>query len=64
MKLYVVTYDGYDMPYGCEMYLYGVYDSKEKAENTTKGKNHMYSFEISEVELNKEGNKYIGGYYE
>ena len=63
MKLYAVTYDGYDMAYGCEIYLYGVYSSKEKAEQIVNEYKYLYA-EITEIELDKNVNCYLGGYYE
>ena len=64
MKLYVVTYDGCDESWGTDIYLYGIYDSKEKAEKAST-KIGVYG-EINEVELNNNKNQriYLGGYHE
>jgi hypothetical protein len=60
--LYAVTYDGHKELWGCEIYLLGIYDSKEKAENAIKKCRHYC--EIKEILLNKDVNEYIYGYYE
>lgn len=65
MKLYVVTYDGCDENWGTDIYLYGIYDSKEKAEKAS-AKIITYHGEINEIELNDNNNQriYLGGYHE
>ena len=64
MKLYVVTYDGYDGAWGAEIYILGIYDSKEKAKQAIKRNRGCYLYRIEEMDLNKDSQKYLGGYYE
>jgi len=64
MKLYVVTYDGYDGAWGAEIYILGIYDSKEKAKQAIKRNRDCYLYRIEEMDLNKDSQKYLGGYYE
>lgn len=76
MNLYVVTADGWTSGWGTEIYLVGVYDSKEKALKVIEENESLYC-KMSVVELNKTykmkkddswGNYtnklYLGGYYE
>ena len=66
MKVYILTantlsdeYDGW----GCEITLFGVYDSLEKAEKAKKKLKYPLP-KINEVELNKKADVYLGGYIE
>ena len=63
MKLYVVYYDGYLEPWGSEIYILGIYDSKEKAEQAIE-RDCGYYYDVKEIELNKDVNEYLGGYIE
>ena len=64
MKLYVVYYDGYLESWGSEIYILGIYDSEEKAEQAIERDCGCYLYEIKEIELNKDGQEYLGGYFE
>ena len=64
MKLYVVYYDGYLESWGSEIYILGIYDSKEKAEQAIERNCDCYLYGIKEMELNKDGEEYLGGYFE
>ena len=66
MKVYLLTantlsdeYDGW----GCEITLFGVYDSLEKAEKAKKKSKYPLP-KINEAELNKKAGVYLGGYIE
>lgn len=75
MKLYAVIFDTYDECFGAEIYLFGVYDTKEKAAERirylreTKSKT-MYvpdegdKYGIKEIVLNADYEEYLGGYTE
>ncbi len=65
MKIYVLSADTYKRGCGSEVSLFGIYDSKnivEKkgAELSKRG----YYPNITEMELNKDAEEYIGGYFE
>ena len=49
---------------GSEIYILGIYDSKEKAEQAIERDCGCYLYEIKEIELNKDGEEYLGGYFE
>lgn len=73
-KAYIVTADGWKSGYGAEIYLIGVYYSKELAERIAKKNKGS----VTEIETNKEfplekgdpywgdmrNQYYLGGYYE
>lgn len=69
--VYVVTFDGYNMPYGAEIYLKGVFATKTMAEAACK----EVDGKITELEINKSvpvdkelgemsTEYYLGGYCE
>lgn len=69
MKVYVVTSDDWCAGFGTEMYLRGVFLTREKAQKLVDKLNdsknsYMYYYEILEVDVGKEMHKYIGGYVE
>ena len=79
MKVWLVTADLYEMSYGAEIYVLGIFSTKEKAEGCVK---NSFSFcKITEIEVdetyyemkeNKRGKmkidctkaEYLGGYVE
>ena len=70
-KAFVVTYDGYSESYGSEIYIYGVYPTRDAAEEALKHdkkyvKKHMHGFaDIHEVEIGKGRQEiFLGGYTE
>ena len=65
MKIYVLSADTYNRGYGSEISLFGVYESKEIAEEKmVELSNKSYYPKITEVELNKDTEEYLGGYVE
>lgn len=67
MKLYVVTADTYikdDL--GSEIYIFGVYTEKEKAERRKESleMNFGYFCSVTEVLNNEDIEEYLGGYIE
>ena len=66
MKVYVVYADTYEDSYGCQISLFGVYDSFEKAEIRIKKLNKETDilYGIEELTINEYKEIYLGGYYE
>lgn len=66
MKVYVIYADTYDGSWGCEISLFGVYDSYENAEKAVKELNNKnkYWYEIEELVVNECEEIYLGGYRE
>lgn len=67
MKLYVVSADTYESSYGCDISIFGIYDSQEHAENAIKElekKNDHIRYSTDEMTLNETQEVYLGGYYE
>lgn len=67
MKLYVVTADTYTTDtLGVEIYLFGVYTEKEKAEERKTSLEKRFCFEayITEISSNEDIDEYLGGYIE
>lgn len=68
-KVWVVSDNLYDEDeYGAEMYILGIYDNKEDVSNVLKNYDIKEPFDnipmITEVEINKPCERYIGGYIE
>lgn len=66
MKVYILTGNTLSYEYNgwcCEITLFGVYDSLEKAEKA-KAKLKYPLPKINEVELNETSGVYLGGYIE
>ena len=71
MKLYVVTEDGYDEKYGCQIYLKGVYDSYAKAQRAEDKQTTITEVDLNvtyPLKSNRYGDRmndlFIGGYME
>ena len=65
MKLYVVTADTYNDPYGSEISLLRVTANKSLAEESVKyGESKKWFVNMDEVEEGEELDVYLGGYYE
>ena len=71
MKVYVVVEDGWDKGWGSQMYITGVYDTKEMAKQF-KGRfgsiieiptNEYFPLK-EEVEYERSNDYFVGGYYE
>lgn len=64
--VYVVTADTYEDSYGAEITLFGVFDTEEKAKQRVENlaRKNKFAFRITEVNLNKGVEEYLGGYYE
>ena len=66
MKVYVIWADTYNDKLGCEVSLFGVYDSEEKAKESIKElkiKRNL-PYHIEELIMNKKEKVYLDGYYE
>lgn len=70
MKVYVVTADTWDMGYGSEIYLIGVFQDKDKAEQAANENDGIIGI-VTEMTLdephpivNGKNDKYLGGYIE
>ena len=62
-KMYLVTIDGYDEPYGSEIFAIGIFDNYTKAINIAQ----RVKGQVTELIVNKEyprNDNYLGGYYE
>ena len=67
MKLYVVSADTYESSYGCDISIFGIYNSNEQAKNAIQElnkKNNHIRYSIDEMNLNETKEVYLGGYYE
>lgn len=67
MKLYVVSADTYESNYGCDISIFGIYNSNEQAKNAIQElnkKNNHIRYSIDEMNLNETKEVYLGGYYE
>lgn len=66
MKVYVVWADTYNNSWGCEVSLFGVYDSEEKARAAIKELNNerRLDYIIEELTINEREKVYLDGYYE
>lgn len=66
MKVWIVTADTYDEPYGAEIELFGVFDTEEKAIDCARKvtrRKKIASCNVTRVKMNKDTEKYLGGYY-
>lgn len=64
MKVYVLTADTYDEPYGSEIRLFGVFSTEEKArKQASEMKLDYYDIHSVNVDETKE-RFYLGGYIE
>lgn len=66
MKVFVVYADTYDDLWGCQISLFGIYDSYERAEAIVEElikENRLY-YQIEELTMNECKETYLGGYYE
>lgn len=66
MKVFVVYADTYDDSWGCQISLFGIYDSYERAEAIVEElikENRLY-YQIEELTMNECKETYLGGYYE
>lgn len=66
MKAYVVWADTYNASWGCEVSLFGVYDSEEKAKEAIGELNNErnLAYIIEELTINERKEVYLAGYYE
>ena len=66
MKVYVIYADTYEDSWGCQISLFGVYDSYEKAEVKAKELSEETGlwYQIEEFVMNECKEVYLGGYYE
>lgn len=73
MKVYLVWADVFHAPYGCEISVFGIYSTEKLAEQSVeklKEKNRKgvsgwsLDYYITEVDMNKCDEIYLGGYYE
>lgn len=68
--LYVVYGNEWEGFYGSQIYLYGVYDTLEKAQEVLDKKKKQftninpYFFQVKKVALNQLTKEYLGGYVE
>lgn len=66
MKVFVIYADTYDGSWGCQISLFGIYDSYERAETIVEElikENRLY-YQIKELTMNECKETYLGGYYE
>ncbi len=64
MKVYVLTADTYDEPWGSEIELFGVFSTEEKAhKQANEMKLHWYNISPVNIDENEKPS-YLGGYYE
>lgn len=65
MELYAVTANTYDGGYGAEIALFGIYNSRAKAETRKREVLNKYGHANLEcINLNADCEKYLGGYIE
>lgn len=58
--VYLVTANTWDGGYGASIHTFGVYSSEEKAKEVAQKHNGS----VNIIEIDKEINKYLGGYVE
>lgn len=64
MKVYVLTADTYDEPWGSQIELFGVFTTKEKAQKrANEMKLDWYNIYPVNIDENEKPS-YLGGYYE
>lgn len=64
MKVYILTADTYDGPWGSEIELFGVFSTKEKAEKRAREmKLEWPNISVASIDEN-DVQGYLGGYYE